>query len=159
MCTSITMRPMVARFCSSLWIFSRSFSMSTHQVEVRLLARDPVGAQLPDERLHLAVRDAPAHRDLDGVPAPPVGDVRGAIHDAAPAGARLEGTPAGPLAQVLGAHVRVRVQLRQNVLLPLVAGVWTQSDQVDPSYWGEVALDQVRVARVCRKALCASLGS
>ena len=48
--------------------------------------------------------------------------------------------------------------MREDVLLALVARVGAQSDQVDASYWGEVALDQVGVAGVLRYPACAGLG-
>jgi len=48
--------------------------------------------------------------------------------------------------------------LREEVLLALVADVWTQGDQVDASYWGEITLNQVRVARVLGESGRAGLG-
>ena len=117
------------------------------------MGREPVGAQLADQRLHLVGGYASADRDLERPPPTPVRPVCTFVHDSAPALRAFEGAPPALLPQFLGAHVRVGIHLRQDVVVSLVADMWTDVHQMDPSYWGEIALDQVGVGRVPFRAL------
>ena len=116
-----------------------------------------VCAELADESVHFMLRYGTTDGDLQPVPPPVVGDVAGLRHHPTATRAVLKRALARTLGELVRTHVGVGVHFREDVLAFLVSRV-PHRYEVDSADRCQVPFDQVCVARVLGKPLCARLG-